>query len=276
VARLGVLGWPLAHSRSPAMHEAALRALGLEDWSYQHLPVPPELFAETVRALPDSGFAGVNVTIPHKEAALAAATRAEAAAWAIGAANTLTFEDGEIHALNSDAPGLLAALPESPRGLTALVLGAGGSARAAAWALREAGAEVSVWNRTGARARVLAKELGIAAVEATGEGEAGAAVADGVAKPDLVVNCTAVGLGANDDPFAALPLTADVLARARWVVDLAYGERETRLVAAARSAGTETVDGHEVLVQQGALSFEHWTGRRAPLEIMRAAARSGL
>jgi shikimate dehydrogenase len=245
------------------MQEAALRALELHGWSYQRLPVPPELFAETVRALPDSGFAGVNVTIPHKEAALAVATRADPAARASGAANTLTFAGEEIHALNTDVPGLLAALPEQPRGVRALVLGAGGSARAAAWALREAGAGVSLWNRTAARGRQLAQVLGVEAV-------------DGVGETDLLVNCTAVGLDPADDPFDALPLTRDLLARARWVVDLAYGERETRLVAAARSAGTETVDGLEVLVHQGALSFEHWTGRPAPLEIMRAAARSGL
>ncbi len=144
--RYGVLGWPVGHSRSPAMMQAA----GLE--RYQRLPVAPQAFDDTVRALGASGFAGANVTIPHKEAALALATTASDAARAIGAANTLTFgEDGEIAAENTDAPGFMAALGHVPR--TACVLGAGGSARAVVWALMQAGTDVSVYNRTAARAR---------------------------------------------------------------------------------------------------------------------------
>ena len=123
------------------MHNAALAELGLRDWRYQLLPAPPQLFAETVRALPGAGFRGANVTIPHKEAALALASEASDAAREIGAANTLTFgPGGVIAAENTDAPGLLTALACSPRGMHALVLGAGGSARAAVWALRGAGA----------------------------------------------------------------------------------------------------------------------------------------
>ena len=147
LTRLGVLGWPVAHSRSPAMQNAALQAAGLTGWRYQRLPVAPALFAETVRALPGAGFAGANVTIPHKEAALALADEATATARAIGAANTLSFgPDGAIAADNTDAPGLLAALGDlRPR--SALILGAGGSARAAAYALAQTGAAVAVWNR---------------------------------------------------------------------------------------------------------------------------------
>src|SRR4051812_20056776 len=153
--RLGVLGWPVAHSRSPAM----FAALGVP---YQRLPVPPELFAETVRALGAAGFTGANVTIPHKEAALAVADTASERARAIGAANTLSFGvDGSIAAENTDAPGFLAALPDPPAGRTAAVMGAGGSARAVVWALREAGAaEVRIWNRTPEKARKLAAEMG--------------------------------------------------------------------------------------------------------------------
>src|SRR6516165_4910809 len=158
MTRLGVLGWPVAHSRSPAIQNAALAALGMEGWRYQRLPVPPGLFAATTRALRSSRFVGANVTIPYKQAALALADEAGETATAIGAANTLSFaRDGTIVAENTDAPGLIAALGRSPRGLRVLVLGAGGSARAAAWALREAGArEVSVWNRTPERAEALA------------------------------------------------------------------------------------------------------------------------
>jgi shikimate dehydrogenase len=260
LTRAGVLGWPVRHSRSPAIHEAAYAALGIADWRYQLLPVPPELLEETVRALPAAGFAGANVTIPHKEAALALADRADDSAREIGAANTLTFAGGEIEAENTDAPGLLAALGRDVRGARALVLGAGGSARAAVWALREAGAEVTVWNRTAERGRAVANEL---AVQAT----------DAPTDADLVVNCTPIGLRPEDDPFASLPLREDDLPEC--VVDLAYGPNgETRLVATARAAGRTTVDGLEVLVRQGALSFERWTGREAPLDAMRAAVRA--
>src|SRR5207247_3671891 len=134
------LGFPVGHSRSPAMHNAAFEALGL-DWRYVKLPVPPERFAETVRALPASGYRGVNVTMPHKLAALEIADEASPAARVVGAANTLTFADGRITADNTDAAGLIDALGQPPGG-RALVLGAGGAGRAAAWALREAGAEV--------------------------------------------------------------------------------------------------------------------------------------
>ncbi len=253
----GVLGEPVGHSRSPAIHNAAFEALGL-DWRYVKLPVAADVFAETVHALPASGYRGANVTIPHKEAALAVADHVGDAARAIGAANTLTFADGAIHADNTDAAGLLAALPRSPDGMAALVLGAGGAGRAVAWALREAGANVSVWNRTPERASALANELGVVSVEAP----AGA---------DLVVNATSVGLRPGD-PIEELPLA--------WIdppelaVELVYGDHETPFAAWATAAGVEVVEGLEVLVRQGALSFERWTGREPPLDAIRRAARA--
>jgi shikimate dehydrogenase len=264
VPRLGVIGWPVAHSRSPAMFKAAFAACSMEGWSYQRLPLPPELFEQTVRALRSSGFRGVNVTIPHKQAALAIADRASDAACAIGAANTLTFlADGEIEAQNTDAPGLIAALGRSPEGMSALVLGAGGSARAAVWALLDAGvARVSVWNRTPERARELANEFGAQAVGRPVEAE-------------LLVNCTSVGLQRLASDATALnqvDLSADQVGNYAYVVDLVYRAGLTPLLAAARSHGVATVGGLEVLVAQGALSFEHWTGTRAPLHAMRAGA----
>jgi len=283
--RLGVLGWPVAHSRSPAMHNAAFAALEMADWRYQLLPVPPELFQETTRALGAAGFLGANVTIPHKQAALALADEASATARAVGAANTLTLgADGAIAAENTDAPGLLLAmahmlepgaavqggveegsLREHPlRGRTVLVLGAGGSARAAVWALREAGAEVSVWNRTAARACALAKEFEVRAV---GAPEAA----------DVLVNCTSVGLQRSaketTEPLHQLGLLHDQVGEYSYVVDLVYQDTSTPLLAAARAAGVRTLDGLEILVAQGALSFELWTGRRAPREVMCRAAR---
>jgi shikimate dehydrogenase len=250
------------------MHNAALAELGFTGWRYQLLPIPPALIEETLRALPDAGFAGVNVTIPHKQAALAVATEATERALAIGAANTLVYGDGgAICADNTDGPALtetLAALPSpvtAPR--SALVLGAGGSARAALWALRDAGVpELTVWNRTAERAVALAAEFGARAV-------AGAQAAQPV---ELLVNCTAVELhGA--DPFAELPITPAQLAVCGALADYAYAGGETRLVAAARQSGVQAVDGLELLVVQGALAFERFTGRPAPRAVMRAAVR---
>jgi shikimate dehydrogenase len=259
LTRLGVLGWPVAHSRSPAMHNAALRAVGLDQWRYQALPVPPELFGETVVALPGAGFVGANVTIPHKEAALAAADQATETATAVGAANSLTFADGTIAADNTDVPGLLAALGDlRPR--TALVLGAGGSARAAVYALAHAGAEVAVWNRTAARAQALAADLDVRVIDAPVPAE-------------ILVNCTSVGLADPSRTFKDLPLTADGIGEYACVVDLVYRTGGTLLVQEARRRGSRTIDGLEILVRQGALSFEGWTGRIAPLDVMRAAAR---
>ena len=260
----GVLGHPVGHSRSPAIHNAAYAELGL-DWRYVKLPVPPELFDETVRALPASGYRGANVTIPHKVSALRVADAASPAARAVGAANTLTFADGRIEADNTDAGGLLDAIGEPVAGLRALVLGAGGAGRAAAWALREAGAaEVAIWNRTPERAEALARELGLTHVGAPGES-------------DLIVNATSVGLDAaasDADALAELGLTG--LDPPPRVVDLVYrASGATPVEAWAERAGAHVVDGLEVLVRQGARSFELWTGSEAPVDAMRTAARTG-
>ena len=251
------------------MHNAALAELGLGgEWSYEAIEVAPERFDALVRSLPGEGFVGVNVTVPHKLAALAVADRASAAAHEIGAANTLSFSDAGIEAENTDAAGVIAALPCPARGLRALVLGAGGSARASAWGLRNAGAEVEIWNRTPAKAEALAAELGVGVTERPGEF-------------DLLVNATTVGLGqANERPPAAadleaFPLDAEAILARHVVVDLVYGRHETALVAAVRERGGRVVDGLEVLACQGAASLRIWTGVEPPLETMRSAARGG-
>jgi shikimate dehydrogenase len=240
------------------MHNAALTATGLAGWRYQLLPVPPELFAETAVALAQAGFRGANVTLPHKHAALALADEPTPRARAIGAANTLLFgDDGTIHADNTDAPALVAALPFSAAGRTALVLGAGGSARAAVWALRNAGAaDVRVWNRSPERARALCADLGGTPVQE-------------IEPADLLVHCTSIGLRAGDLPFKALPLSADDLDHYHCVVDLVYRESETPLAQAAREREVPVVDGLALLLGQGALSFELFTGRTAPIDAMR-------
>jgi len=194
---------------------------------------------------------------------------------AIGAANTLVFEaDGRIVADNTDAPALLAALPIEIAGASALVLGAGGSARAAVWALGAAGAsEVRIWNRTAERARRLGHELGADPVS--------------VAEPaDVLVNCTSVGLegpfeasgversATEDQALNQLGLTFDQLGEYSNVADLVYRSTPTPLLAAASEQGSRTVDGLQILIAQGALSFELWTGREAPRGVMARAARA--
>jgi shikimate dehydrogenase len=250
---LGVAGWPVSHSRSPAMQNAALAELGL-DWLYIPVPLPPRLFAETVAALGAAGFRGLNVTVPHKVAAHDVADTRSPAAVAIGAANTLTFEDG-VEADNTDAGGLIDAIGEPVGGQSALVLGAGGAARAAVWALLDAGAtEVSVWNRTAERASELATELG----------------AKAVVRPvaaDVIVNCTAVGMAG--EGVEALGL--ENLSPGPVVVDMVYGEGPTPVEEWAVRGGARFVGGIEVLVQQGARSLEIWTGRDAPVDVMRAS-----
>jgi shikimate dehydrogenase len=271
--KLAVLGQPIAHSRSPAMHNAALAELGLAgEWSYEAIEVAPDHFASLIRAMPRDGFVGANVTVPHKLAALALSDMASEAALAIGAANTLSFASGRVAAENTDAAGFLDALADPPSGKRALVMGAGGSARAVAWALRNAGAEVAIWNRTPARAEELARQLGVTVAKPS-------RVVDMVRMGalDLIVNATTVGMGAStQEPsdLKSLPIDADSLGERHQLVDLAYGAVETELVRAARARGARVVDGLEVLVRQGAASLRIWTGLDPPIEAMREAARA--
>ncbi len=248
------------------MHEAVYRELGI-DAVYQRLPIPPELFAETVRALPGSGFVGINVTIPHKHAAAEIADRKSAAVAAIGAANTLSFSDDEILAENTDAPGLIAALGGEPTGKQALVLGAGGTARAAVWALLGAGTQVEIHNRTPERAAKLADEFGAQVAFDTAGG----------AGYDLIVNTTAVGMDAEtseQEALTALGLNLTEIDQSTQIVDFVYRTGGSPLATAARGAGFDVIAGDELLARQGALSFEHWFGREAPLETMRRAIAS--
>jgi shikimate dehydrogenase len=273
--RLAVLGHPVSHSRSPAMQNAALEALGLAgEWGYEAIDVEPADFASRTRALAEQGFVGVNVTIPHKEAALELADGASGDAERIGAANTLSFRDGAVHADNTDASGLLAALPGSVEGRRALVLGAGGSARAAVWALAEQGAPVSIWNRTPERADQLVRGLARAGSGTPAEGRLAAVTAAQIRANgyEVIVNCTAIGMR-DEDPFEHLPLDRERLDEDVIVVDLVYAGTQSRLVREARSRGAATVEGLEVLVRQGADSLRIWTGMDPPLDVMREAAR---
>ncbi len=279
---VAVLGHPIGHSRSPAMHNAAFRELGLDDWRYEAIDVEPEHFDDVVRGLAARGYAGANVTIPHKLRALEVADTASEVAGVVGAANTLVFRDGAVHADNTDVQGFLTALreraPEAPRGMRALVLGAGGAGRAVAYALVEEGAAaVEVWNRHPERARALVSDL-------AGAGGAGAlevTTAPRLDQTDLLVNATSVGMVSRDPgpvaqgeppPIKELPLTADEWSDRLIVVDLVYRQERTPLVRAALARGLRCVDGIDVLVHQGAASFRLWTAMSAPLGAMRSGA----
>jgi len=259
----GVTGWPVGHSRSPALHQAAFDALGLAGWHSQLLPLPPELFGETIRALSDSGFIGVNVTIPHKEAALAVADRCSTEANQIGAVNTLAFSSDGITGHNTDWAAVADAIDDRlghGGSASALVLGAGGSARAAVHALNTCGiTDVAVYSRSPERADLLCEDLGCRSVAQ-------------VEIADVIVNCTPVGLdGSDSDQLSALPVGRELISQSRVVCDLVYRHGGTALSRLAESAAVDFIGGLEVLARQGARSIEVWTGRRPPLEPLLAA-----
>ena len=260
----GIIGWPVAHSLSPAMHNAAFRALGL-DWVYVAFPVAPDHVTDAIAGLAAAGVAGLNVTIPHKQAVLAGCSGVSESVAAIGAANTLVPDGaGGWRADNTDAPGFLRAVDEAApvavAGRRVLVIGAGGAARAVAFALRERGAQVGVANRTPARARELGDPVGFTREELE------VAAADSV----MVVNCTSLGLHGDDIP-PELPL--DALGPAHVVVDVVYRPAGTPWLAAAEGRGARVVDGLGMLLHQGAAAFVQWTGIEPPIDVMREALK---
>jgi shikimate dehydrogenase len=278
-ARVALLGYPAGHSRSPGMHNAAFRRLGL-DWRYEAIEVEPERFERVVRELPGEGFVGANVTIPHKLRALELADSASQVARAVGAANTLSFREEAIAADNTDVDGFVRALreraPSAPAGMRALVLGAGGAGRAVTYALlRERAAAVDVWNRHPDRAAALVEDLGRFA----GQVALRAVPEPTIDQAELLVNATSVGMPAesHDDgeseSFKLLRISADKFGDVQVLVDLVYREGGTVLLREASARGLTYVDGIDILVHQGAASFELWTGTEAPLEVMRLGAR---
>jgi shikimate dehydrogenase len=259
-----VIGWPVAHSLSPAMHNAAFRALGL-DWVYLGLAVPPERVPEALRGLAAAGCGGLNVTIPHKVAALEAASAATDAARAIGAANTLVPDGaGGFRADNTDAAGFLRALDEGEgaapdlRGRDVLLIGAGGAARAVAVALRGRGARLRVANRTTGRAAALGETVPFTPI----------ALAEAARGSTLVVNATSLGM--HDDAVPA-ELPVEALGPGQTAFDLVYRRGGTPWLHAVAARGVATVDGREMLLHQGAAAFVQWTGVEPPVGEMRAA-----
>lgn len=275
--RVGLLGWPVGHSRSPAMHNAAFQALGL-NWEYLLLPVPPERLGDAIRGLRALGFAGANVTVPHKQAAMSCLDTVTIEARAIGAVNTIVNHGGALTGYNTDALGFLRALRDAgfdARGCRALVLGAGGAARAVVYALLAARARVTIANRTIARGRGLADEIGalfharVVVVPLDTP-----VLARALRDCDLLVNTTSVGMArpGKPEPLGS-PLDEELELRADMVVnDLVYAPLETPLLRRARAAGARVVDGLGMLVHQGAAAFELWTGHKPSLDLMRVAA----
>ncbi|HEY6099055.1 MAG TPA: shikimate dehydrogenase [Anaeromyxobacter sp.] len=270
-ALYGVLGHPVGHSRSPAMHNAALAALGI-DAVYVALPAPPQRLAEAVAGAHALGFQGLNVTVPHKQAALALCAAVDATATDVGAVNTLRRAAHGWEGFNTDAPACLALLEAAglPRGARALLVGSGGAARAAAWALARAGVAIRVAARRPEAARELAHAFGPPTRPGVPIPQVVpfADLARESAAADVLVNGTSVGLAGQP---AALP---DLSPReGQIVVDFVYGD--TDLVRRARAAGARLVTGEQLLVRQGALAFTLWTGRPAPEAVMAAAVARG-
>ncbi|HXP30108.1 MAG TPA: shikimate dehydrogenase [Stellaceae bacterium] len=257
-ARLaGVMGWPVAHSRSPALHAFWLAEHGI-DGAYVPLAVQPEHLSRALKALPLLGFAGCNLTLPHKEAALEAVDEVDVSARRAGAVNTvIVLPNGTLRGSNTDGFGFLENLRAEVPGWSAasgpaVVLGAGGAARAIAAALIDAGApEIRLINRTPARTAALAKRLG-GAIRGVAWEDRGPALADA----KLVVNATSLGMSGQP----VLDLALDALPRDAVVNDIVYVPLETALLAAARRRGNPAVDGLGMLLHQGRPGFAAWFG----------------
>ena len=251
-----LIGWPAAHSRSPLIHHYWLRSLGI-DGGYSIEAVPPEGFAEFVQHLSAHGFVGANVTIPHKERALALTTP-DARARAVGAANTLWYDGGELRSTNTDIEGFVDNLDACAKGWDAiedaLVLGAGGSSRAVVFGLVERGIKrVHLANRTMERALALADQFGpaVCAIEWN-------AIDEVLPRAGLLVNTTSLGMRGQP----ALELDVGLLPRQAIVADLVYVPLETELLSASRARGLTTADGLGMLLHQAVRGFELWFGQR--------------
>ena len=257
--KLGIVGNPVEHSLSPKMHSAAMKALNITG-SYKLLPTPQKEMAERMQEIREK-YQGVNITIPYKKAIIEYIDLLDDTAAAIGAINTVVNRSGQLIGYNTDAPGFYWAL-ENAR-LTpgeALVLGAGGAARAIVYELVSRGWLVAVFNRTAKKAFELVEQLG-------GWVVVNKKIEKAVSKTPLLINATSVGL---NDPNTS-PLPDGVMPESGAVVDIVYKPRKTKLLRDAEAAGLQTLDGLEMLLGQGVLAFELWSGEAAPVDVMRQA-----
>lgn len=271
---VGLIGWPISHSVSPVMHNAAFAELRM-NWRYVPLPVRPERVGEAVAGARALGLRGVNVTVPHKQAVMPFLDRWSPAAAAIGAVNTIIVgQEGELLGDNTDAAGFVTDLQANgvdPAGQRVLVLGAGGSARAVVYGLAEAGcASLVLLNRTLDKAENLLaamREL-FPDVPMTARPFPDG-VAESAAEAELIVNCTSLGMSPN---LEGLPWDEEIeFTPEQTVYDLVYNPAVTRLLQLASVDGATVIGGLGMLIRQGAIAFERWTGETAPVEVMQRA-----
>ncbi len=271
---LYLLGYPLGHSVSPAMQNAALAERGIAETRYVKKPVPPEELADAVEALRAARCLGANVTVPHKQSIAPLLDELTPLAREIGAVNTILKREGKLVGDNTDVYGFLQALwvRRIPlKGVRAVILGAGGAAAGAGYALGQAGVkEIVLVNRTAARSHALAERLNEKFPALTrADSDWGA-----VGKAQLIVNATSAGMSPHPDK-SPLP-DAVSLERGAVVFDLVYNPPTTRLLGQARRQGARTIGGLDMLIYQGARAFQLWTGARAPVRVMRTAATAAL
>jgi len=259
IRRVGVIGWPIEHSLSPAMHNAAFAALGMTDWLYDKMAIPPDVLGHSVKELRNHDFVGINVTVPHKEAIMRY-VQADQLAQTVGAVNTVDFRTGI--GTNTDVSGFLddlAAHGVPVKGQRVVVLGAGGAARAVVFGLAQSGAQVAVVNRSPERAQELARTLLVpfALMSLQDAAEWGASV---------IVNCTSAGMQPN---VALTPWHEDVpFPKGVTLYDTIYRPAQTRLMRQSEAAGGQSFNGAGMLVRQGAAAFKLWTGVEPPVEVM--------
>ena len=268
----GVIGNPVEHSMSPAMHNAAFRELGL-DYVYVAFRVLPENVVQAISGMKALGLRGLNVTLPHKVAVMPLLDEIDPAAQAIEAVNTIVNDNGKLTGYNTDAPGFLRPLLERGidiGGKNVLILGAGGASRAVAYVLAEKGARITILNRHKERAEALADRINAehsgttTALELNDEN-----LNRQIENAEILVNVTSVGMSPNVSDSLVKP---SLLRRGVVVYDTVYTPVKTRLLRDAEAAGADVISGIEMLTWQGAIAFELFTGEKAPLELMKSAA----
>jgi shikimate dehydrogenase len=273
---VGVFGSPIAHTASPAMHNAAFAALQM-NWIYLAFAVDPKSLQAALLGARDMGLRGVNLTVPHKLLALEIVDEVDPEAHRLGAVNTVVTEDGKLRGFNTDGYGFVKAIKEdfnmSLKGKRVLVLGAGGAGRAIAiQCALEGCSKVIVANRTVSRIEPIAKELATTKVEVRTLALTAKEIAPAVGNVDLLVNATSVGLREGE----SLGLNAEMFSSKLAVYDTIYRPAETELMEVAGRGGAKISNGLSMLLHQGAKAFEIWTKRKAPLAVMRRALRAAV
>ena len=276
----GIFGYPIGHSISPEMHRAAFASADIKGASYTAWEMRPEDLPKGIVALSNDGYRGANVTVPHKQAVMAHLDEIDPDALEIGAVNTIVNQDGWLYGTNTDAGGFIKSLrAESgfdPNGADATLIGAGGAARAAAFALAKAGVRtLTIANRTPERADALASEIIALGVSASGIGLDSPQFPNACANAGLIVNSSSVGMLGGPAPSAS-PVPPGAIGRGCVVYDMVYNPLETPLLSQAADAGAQTVGGLPMLVHQGAAAWSLWTEKEAPVDVMFEAARDAL